>query len=151
MKKVFYIGFVFLLICTVNAVGQDHIDFQGFNIIGYWQTDSTLQLEAKKDSFSKSHSAMVKGLSDKLDRALKSREYIFHADGIFTAHWILGARPNRVRGRWEIVDKDIIVIEVNERKTEYLVNPNGNDRIVLVPKRGRIGEIHELYFIKQKE
>lgn len=151
MKKEFYIGFVIFLISTVPVIGQDFRELKVSDLIGYWQTDSVSQLGAKKSGLAVIDSPFDKTLSDDMDRAVNSREYIFYDGGIFIANWMLGGRSTTVRGRWDIVDNNRITIEVNGTKTQYSVNAQSKEGIVLVPLREHRGEIHQLYFIKKKE
>lgn len=150
MNKAIYIGVVIFLIGTLSAVSQDLLEFQAIDLAGDWQTDSASQLGAKSSLLSITDSPVDKVLSDDMDRAVKSREYTFREDGVFIAQWVMGSRPNVVRGRWDIVDKNRIVIDVDGSKTAYSVNASGKEGIVLVPLRERKGEIHELYFIRKK-
>ena len=151
MRSAICIGISLFLFTTFPVVSQDLRNFETINLIGFWQTDSTAQLGAKINRRSNENSEMDKKLFDDMDRAVISREFGFFDNGLFTAQWVLGTRPTTVSGRWEIVSKDRIAIEVDGVKTEYSVKVRRKVQIVLIPLRAPEGEIHELYFIKRKE
>lgn len=151
MNKLFYIGLLFYLIEPSISVGQSLQEFHAINLVGSWQTDSVSQLSKNANLLSLRDSPLNIVLSADMQRAINSREYKFHNDGVFTANWVMGSKPFMARGTWNILDKNRIVIVIDGKKTEYSINENGKERVVLTPLRERRGEIHELYFIKQKE
>ncbi|WP_158860396.1 hypothetical protein [Lunatibacter salilacus] len=151
MKKAFYTGTVILLFTAFPAVCQNLREFIASDLTGYWQTDSAAQLGAKTNRLPHTDYPADKAMSDGMDRAIRSREYIFHDNGMFTAQWLLGTKPAAVDGTWGMVSGDTVFIEVDGTKTAYAVNSHRKDGIVLVPLRERRGEVHELYFVKRQE
>ena len=151
MRSVICIGFSVFLFNTLQAVGQDLPNLETVNLIGFWQTDSAAQLGAKIKGLSQKDSMADRAFSGDIDRAVISREYGFFDNGMFTAQWLLGTNPAVVNGRWGMVSRDKIFIEVDGTKTEYAVNTYQKNGIVLVPLRERRGEVHALYFKKEEE
>ncbi|WP_339922329.1 hypothetical protein [uncultured Cyclobacterium sp.] len=150
MKNAFFFGLVIFLIGIVPAVGQGMLESKSIELIGYWQTDSVSQLGVKERILFNENSQDYKRLSGEMGNAIKSREYLFQDNGIFTAKWVMGKKQIIVSGKWGAVEKNKIIIEVGGVKTKYSVEASGKEGILLVPLRERNGEIHELYFIKKK-
>lgn len=151
MRSAICIGTLVFLFTASPVISQDLRDFDTTDLIGFWQTDSAAQLGAKINKRSNADSGVDKKFFDDMDRAVISREFGFFDNGMFTAQWVLGTKPKTVSGRWSIVSKDRIAIEIDEVKTEYSVKVRGKDEIMFVPLRDPHGEVHELYFKKRRD
>ncbi|EPR66337.1 hypothetical protein ADICYQ_4656 [Cyclobacterium qasimii M12-11B] len=150
MKSALFFGLVIFILSIKAAVGQGMLESKPIELIGYWQTDSVSQLGVKERILLNENSLDYKALSSEMGSAIKSREYFFQDEGIFTAKWVMGKKQIIVTGKWDVIEKNKVTIEVDGVKTKYSVKANGKEGILLVPLRERNGEIHELYFIKKK-
>lgn len=153
MKK--YKNIILTLLLVLSALqqveGQEAFGDLKDSILGHWQADMPSLKASMQGDRHASYNALPSEAREDIERALASREFFFFSDGVFVAQWTIGGKPNSVRGSWGTVEKGRLFIEVQERRSEYLVHGNGDDKMVLIPQRERSSLVHELYFTRKEE
>lgn len=142
---------ILLLFFLTPGLGQEAFESLNKGIVGHWQTDLTTIKSWMEQGQRMAYDTLPTQAKEEIDRAMASREFIFHKDGVFVARWEIGGNANSVQGNWEVIGNKNLTIKVHGAKTDYMVFTNGTQGMVLVPQRERRGMLHELYFTKMQE